>query len=900
MGPALRRSSYIDDIAHGASTWDQLCEDLDALLYRLRYWNISVSLRKSEVGKSLSKIVKGIEYLSFPSTYKGVQSFLGSLNYYNKFIEDLPVVAAVLYELDEEPVRAGRNLDVARESFEILKRKIVSTPLLRHLDRAKPFVIIPHVNPWTACAVLDQEYEVLIHTLRFTGRVLKESELRYHIAEKEVLAILRTLELFRPLIHGLEFSVVVYTRYSVLKWQLQSNTADGRHLKWGWNYQDGHLKSTGLRKMRTASQPSLGLVLLPETLIPAQGRLKVMPPVSLEMLDAHCQGYVLSFDGVAKGSTHRGSCGCILWKLPGWQVVKAKGHILEGVTLALKYDVKELVAAGDSRVVVQQAKGLINCNQPNLAKYEDLRKDFVSVKLIHVKREFNQAADYMTSKPLVLGESWELNDPDEIVHLRLVSRIPEKIMKPTEIPISPATDTVCSDQVKLGVNSPDDGIPESLVTAAEALMVMTRSRAEADASSRTRIDQAGYQDERWRIIKVHQDEDLWIQQMKKVLRGDVLNLPRNQAKKVAKVFDQFVLDSRDVLYRLSTPTPNRDLAINSRGWWSQRLYVLICYTTRTKILKAVIKESTGRLSDYVQSSTGSGCTLMYRNCASAKGRPPVNGPSPGNIEPRYPFEVVSMDFVTELPEYDRANTYLLLFQDQFSGYVMRKPMRNTEAQDVAEAYEADLLKSKQRATLGYRPQANGQQERSVQAVMRSVRAYFAEVDQTDWDEHADRLMFALNTSFDVARLDTPFYLVHGNQLCDAGSEAIHSPRTKSLGMASEGATDYSYALACAEDLQEKAKRLVHLWHGPFRIDESHDDFKVKLKVPGTGYRVNPLVPMSRLKPRALFPKRDTTLLPKDSWEPVTAQGEYKVEEILDLKWIKRTRTSKRSREYLIK
>ncbi|OWZ13242.1 reverse transcriptase [Phytophthora megakarya] len=141
MGPVWGRSSYIDDIAHGASTWDQLCEDLDALLYRLRYWNISVSLPKSEFGKltiaflshevsadgirALPRIVKGIEDLPFPSTYKGVQSFLGSLNYYNNFIEDLPVVAAVLYELDEERVRAGRNLEAAKESFEILKRKIV-------------------------------------------------------------------------------------------------------------------------------------------------------------------------------------------------------------------------------------------------------------------------------------------------------------------------------------------------------------------------------------------------------------------------------------------------------------------------------------------------------------------------------------------------------------------------------------------------------------------------------------------------------------------------------------------------------------------------------------------------------------------------------------------------------
>ncbi|OWZ02640.1 LOW QUALITY PROTEIN: hypothetical protein PHMEG_00025762, partial [Phytophthora megakarya] len=189
--------------------------------------------------------------------------------------------------------------------------------------------------------------------------------------------------------------------------------------------------------------------------------------------------------------------------------------------------------------------------QRRLAEYEDLRKNFVSVKLIHVKREFNQAADYLTSKTLVLGESWELDDPDEIAYVS----IPEKIMKPSEIPGTPATDVVCSNQGELRTNSADAGIPESLATAAEALMVMTRSRAEVDACSRTPVDQSGYQDERWRRIKVHQDEDSWIQQVKKVLKRE--DLPRNQVKKIAKVSDRFVLDSREVLYRLSTPTPER-------------------------------------------------------------------------------------------------------------------------------------------------------------------------------------------------------------------------------------------------------------------------------------------------------------------------------------------------------
>ncbi|KAE9174798.1 hypothetical protein PF002_g28950 [Phytophthora fragariae] len=324
----------------------------------------------------------------------------------------------------------------------------------------------------------------------------------------------------------------------------------------------------------------------------------------------------------------------------------------------------------------------------------------------------------------------------------------------------------------------------------------------------------------------------------------------------------------------------------------------------------------------------------------------------------------------------------------FSGYVMCKPMDSTTAQDVAEAYEErvfrsfgassllrhdqdprfmsevftrfrELLGSRQRATLAYRPQANGQQERSVQTVIRSVRAYVAESDQSDWDEHAERLMFALNTSYDASRLDTPFYLVHGWDAKGTvsvmlGPRPYSVPERSAYEWRRKFQRDYSYAQACAEDLQKKAKRarsdeqtqkwkelsdrlksgfhvgdavwlyipkvqtglsrkLAHLWHGPFRIAEMHDDFRVKLKVENTGYRVNPWVHVSRLKPRVLHPKRpsvqidvdedddfDTALLPEDSWEADNDNDEYEVEKILDLRWSKRTRTSKRVREYLVK
>ncbi|KAJ8571600.1 hypothetical protein ON010_g5229 [Phytophthora cinnamomi] len=178
-----------------------------------------LSLPKSEFGKrtisylfheigaegirAKPKIAKGVMDLPFPSTLKGVQSFLGSLNYYNKFIEDLSVIASVLYELTDEQIQAGRDLSRAKEAFEVLK----------------------------PCAVLDQEHDGVILPVRFTGRVLNDQELRYHPAEKEVVALIRVLSVFYTMLAGTKL-IKVYTRHSVLKWIFTSRSLKGRCEQW--------------------------------------------------------------------------------------------------------------------------------------------------------------------------------------------------------------------------------------------------------------------------------------------------------------------------------------------------------------------------------------------------------------------------------------------------------------------------------------------------------------------------------------------------------------------------------------------------------------------------------------------------------------------------------------------
>jgi len=507
-----------------------------------------VSLPKSEFGKltipylsheisaeglrATPKIAKGVRDLPFPKTLKGFQSFLGSLNYYHKFIENFPVVAAVLYELTDEQVRAGRDLSRAKESFEILKRKIVSTPLLRHPDRNKPYVIIPHANKWAACAMLGQEYEGVIQPVRFTGRVLNDSEVRYHIAEKEAVAILRVLDVFRTIVENCH--IVVYTRYSVLNWLMKSKSADGRCVRWGLTLSHWDLEVRKVQKGEDGLPAILGAGITPrehldevaEALIPAKGRVKAPPVISVEMLDDNYSGYVLSFDGAAKTSTRQGSCGCVVWELPGWHALSAYGYALEDVTvndaeyhgllkglvLMSERYVQDLVVVGDSRIVIQQVQGLINCNQPNLqrrlAEYEALKVKFKSIRLVHVKRDYNQAADYLTSKTLVLGKSWQVEDADELKHLEQVSKTHEKLMKTDmslDVPLEGVSGQDLPDATALDVQLP--GVESAPLPVAARVMaaVVTRSRVREQDAQREPMNPVQYQAERWRRIKAHQE-----------------------------------------------------------------------------------------------------------------------------------------------------------------------------------------------------------------------------------------------------------------------------------------------------------------------------------------------------------------------------------------------------------
>uniref|UniRef100_H3H4N6 Chromo domain-containing protein n=1 Tax=Phytophthora ramorum TaxID=164328 RepID=H3H4N6_PHYRM len=254
----------------------------------------------------------------------------------------------------------------------------------------------------------------------------------------------------------------------------------------------------------------------------------------------------------------------------------------------------------------------------------------------------------------------------------------------------------------------------------------------------------------------------------------------------------------------------------------------------------------------------------------------------------------------------------------------------------------------------YRPQTNGTAERMVQTLTRALKMYVADVNQQDWDEYAERLTFALNTAQDRVRGDTPFYLIHGwdprstleaalpvgstrrrdhesrrwrfhmqsqyrrarEQVNEWLREAIQSQADEhNQNVRSQEIEAGTHVWLYLDRVKEGyARKLVHMWHGPFRVVEMVGNHAARLESAGTEYRLFPIVHVSMLKLVRSFPDRPTlaltvaegdrfdfeeAILPEVNWDRSLGEDEYEVDRIADVRSGRRTRYGRVHREFQV-
>ncbi|KAK8934297.1 hypothetical protein KSP39_PZI014692 [Platanthera zijinensis] len=250
--PLLRRYVlvFFDDILIYSRTWDDHLEHVRHVLTILRENQLFAKKSKCSFGQSqveyLGHLVsaRGVQadprkiesMVSWPqpTTVRALRGFLGLTGYYRRFVKDYGKIARPLTQLLQKD--AFQWSIEADEAFRALKQAMTTTPVLALPDFSKEFVVETDASGVGLGAVLMQEGR----PLAYFSKALAPRTLGLSTYEKEMLAIIHAVEMWRPYLLGQHFQV--RTGHQSLKHFLEQRLASPLQQKWltklmGYDYE---------------------------------------------------------------------------------------------------------------------------------------------------------------------------------------------------------------------------------------------------------------------------------------------------------------------------------------------------------------------------------------------------------------------------------------------------------------------------------------------------------------------------------------------------------------------------------------------------------------------------------------------------------------------------------------
>ena len=213
--------AFIDDVIIGMETEEGHDELVVEIIKRLEENDLYVKPEKCkwkvrEVGflgvvlgsegiKMEKEKVKGVLEWLTPKCVKDVQKFLGLANYYCRFIEGFAAVARLLHDMVKKDKRWDWT-ERQEKAFKELKEWFTKKPVLAAPDIDKKMRMKVDASDYTMGGVLSMECkDGLWRPVAFLSKSLNETERNYEIYDKEMLAIVRGLEVCRHLLEGVQF-----------------------------------------------------------------------------------------------------------------------------------------------------------------------------------------------------------------------------------------------------------------------------------------------------------------------------------------------------------------------------------------------------------------------------------------------------------------------------------------------------------------------------------------------------------------------------------------------------------------------------------------------------------------------------------------------------------------------
>jgi transposase InsO family protein len=214
---------YMDDILVSGKDPEDHLRNLRRLLQRLNERGLRCRLEKCKfaqpqveyLGHRLSKegIAKGpkvdaVRNMPEPTDVSSLKSFLGSVQFYGKFLKNLSTEAEPLHRLTKKGVTWQWESEEKR-AFQKLKDMLGSDDVLVHYDPTKKLGIACDASEIGIGAVLFHRYEDgSERPIANVSKTLNKAQRNYSQVQKEALAIVFGLKKFYQYVWGRKFTLV--------------------------------------------------------------------------------------------------------------------------------------------------------------------------------------------------------------------------------------------------------------------------------------------------------------------------------------------------------------------------------------------------------------------------------------------------------------------------------------------------------------------------------------------------------------------------------------------------------------------------------------------------------------------------------------------------------------------
>ena len=125
-----------------------------------------------------SSKLSAIKNFPTPKKVKDIQSFIGLVGHYRKFIEDFSRIAKPMTKLTKKSEKFVWSAE-QQNAFDVLKEKLM-TPVLKYPDFSEEFNVTTNASDYAIGAVLSQGPVGNDRPVAYTSRILSRAEQNYN------------------------------------------------------------------------------------------------------------------------------------------------------------------------------------------------------------------------------------------------------------------------------------------------------------------------------------------------------------------------------------------------------------------------------------------------------------------------------------------------------------------------------------------------------------------------------------------------------------------------------------------------------------------------------------------------------------------------------------------------